>query len=161
MIKLRKKVFILNTILIIAILFVGCNYNLSNVSFKKTKPNNFYYTNILAKDLALESSYKCLIVNTNFSSEKELSKENVDTIKSMLSSLNKNNFITNKPADLPDKPVYKIFLTFNKEKFVVNVYNEKYACVYPWDGDFSMDYIDMTGVPISKNIYNLAKYIFN
>lgn len=157
---MKKISFFLNTLLIITILFTGCNYNFSNVSLKKTKPNNFYYTNILAKDLTLESSYKCIILNTNFYSEKELSKENVDTIKALLSSLNKNNFIS-KPADLPDKPDYKIFLTFSKEKFVVNVYNEKYICVYPWDGDFTMDYIDMTGVPASQNLYSLAKYIFN
>jgi hypothetical protein len=150
----------LNALLIIAILFVGCNYNFSNINFKRSKPNNFYYTNILAKDLTLESSYKCTILNTNFYSEKKLSKENVYTIKSMLRSLNKNNFIT-KPADLPNKPTYKIFLTFNKEKFVINVYNEKFICIYPWDGDFPMDYIDMTGIPVSQNLYKLAKYIFN
>lgn len=157
---MKKILFFLNTLFIITILFVGCNYNLSNVNFKKTKPNNFYYSNILAKDLTLESSYKCIMLNTNFYSEKELSKENVDTIKAMLRSFNKNNFIS-KPADLPEKPSYKIFLTFSKEKFAINVYNEKYICIYPWDGSFPMDYIDMTGVPVSQNLYNLAKYIFN
>jgi hypothetical protein len=158
--QLKKILLFLNTLFIITILFVGCNYNFSSINFQKTKPNNFYYTNVLAKDLTLESSYKCIILNTNFYSEKELSKENTDTIKAMLKSLNKNNFIS-KPTDLPAKPNYKIFLTFNKDKFIINVYNEKYLCIYPWDGSFPMDYIDMTGIPASQNLYSLAKYIFN
>lgn len=158
--RLKKILFFLNTLFIITILFTGCNYNFSNIKFQKTKPNNFYYTNALAKDLTLEPTYKCVILNTNFYNEKELSKENADTIKAMLKSLNKNNFIS-KPTDLAEKPSYKMFLTFNKEKFVINIYNEKYLSIYPWDGNFPMDYIDMTGVPASQNLYSLAKYVFN
>lgn len=156
-----KKILIsLCTLFIISILLVGCNYNFSNISFNKTKPNNFYYTNILAKNLTLESSVKCVILDTNFYKEKELSKENLDTIKSMLKTLNKNNFVS-KPKDIPEKPIYKMFFTFNKEKLVINVYSEKYLSVYPWDGNYSMDYIDMSSLPISLNLYNLCKFTFN
>lgn len=156
-----KKILIsLCTLFIISILLVGCNYNFSNISFNKTKPNNFYYTNILAKNLTLESSVKCVILDTNFYKEKELSKENLDTVKSMLKTLNKNNFIS-KPKDIPEKPIYKMFFTFNKEKLVINVYSEKYLSVYPWDGSYPMDYIDMSNLPISLNLYNLCKFTFN
>ncbi|MBI6873002.1 DUF4883 family protein [Clostridium aciditolerans] len=156
-----KKILIsLCTLFIISILLVGCNYNFSNINFNKTKPNNFYYTNILAKNLTLESSVKCVILDTNFYKEKELSKENLDTVKSMLKALNKNNFVS-KPRDIPEKPIYKMFFTFNKEKLVINVYSEKYLSVYPWDGNYSMDYIDMSSLPISLNLYNLCKFTFN
>lgn len=156
-----KKILIsFCTLIVISILFVGCNYNFSNISFKKNKPNNFYYTNILAKNLTLESSIKCVILDTNFYKQKELKKENIDTIKSMLKTLNKDNFVS-KPKDLPEKPVYKIFFTFNKEKLIINVYNERYLSVYPWDGNYSMDYIDMNKIPISLNLYSLCKFMFN
>ncbi|WML35270.1 DUF4883 family protein [Clostridium sp. OS1-26] len=156
-----KKILIpLCTLFIISILFVGCNYNFSNISFNKTKPNNFYYTNILAKNFALEPSAKCVILDTNFYKEKELSKENLDTVNSMLKALNKNNFIS-KPKDITEKPVYKMFFTFNKEKLVINVYSEKYLSVYPWDGNYPMDYIDMSSLPTSLNLYNLCKFMFN
>ena len=157
---MKKILFFIATLLIITTLFMGCNYNLNNISFIKTKPNNFYYTNILAKNLTLESQCNAIILNTNFYNEKELQKENVDTIKSMIKSINKNNFIS-RPKDLPEKPDYKIFLTFSKDKFIINVYTEKYLSIYPWDGSYPMDYIDMTNIPASLNIYSLAKYIFN
>ncbi|WP_243187053.1 DUF4883 family protein [Clostridium muellerianum] len=144
---------------IIAILFMGCNLNLSNIIYSKNKPNNFYYTNILAKNLTLEASYKCIILDTNLSKEKEVQNDNKFVVKNMLKSLNKNNFIQ-KPKDLPDKPAYKMFFTFNKDKLVVNVYNEKFISIYPWDGDYSMDYIDMSGVPLSLNLYSLCKFMF-
>ncbi|WP_318737002.1 DUF4883 family protein [Clostridium sp. JS66] len=156
-----KKIWLyLSMSFIIAILFVGCNYNLSNIMFNKNKPNNFYYTNLLAKDLTLETSYKCVAVDTNLSKEKEIDSENKLLFKNMLKSLNKNNFIA-KPKDLPDKPAYKIFFTFNKEKMVISVYNEKFISIYPWDGNYDMDYIDMNGVPLSLNLYSICKFIFN
>ncbi|MBC2580362.1 DUF4883 family protein [Clostridium sp. DJ247] len=157
---MKKVVLFSCTLFIITILLVGCNYNLNNISFKKTKPNNFYYTNILAKNFTLETSYKGTILDSNFYKEKELTKENMDIIKAMLKALNKSNFIL-KPKDLPSKPSYKMVLTFKKDKLVINVYNEKYLTIYPWDGDYPMDYIDMTNIPASLNLYSLSKYIFN
>jgi hypothetical protein len=158
-VRLKKILLSLYTLFIISVLFAGCNYKFNNISLNKNKPNNFYYTNILAKNLTLDSSVKCTVVDTNFFKEKDLPKENIDTVKLMLNVLNKNNFIS-KPKDIPEKPVYKIFFTFNKEKLIINVYNEKYLSIYPWDGNFPMDYIDMTGIPASLNLYSLCKFIF-
>ncbi|AKA70045.1 DUF4883 family protein [Clostridium scatologenes] len=156
-----KKIWLyLSMSFIIAIIFVGCNYSFSNIMYNKNKPNNFYYTNLLAKDLTLETSYKCIALDTNLCKEKEIDSENKLIFKNMLKSLNKNNFIA-KPKDLPSKPAYKIFFTFNKEKMVISVYNEKFISIYPWDGNYDMDYIDMNGVPISLNLYSLCKFIFN
>lgn len=156
---MKKKFFYIYTSFIIAILFMGCNYNLGNIILNKNKPNNFYYTNLLAKNLTLESSYKCITLDTNLYKEKELKNDNKIIIKNMLKILNKNNFIS-KPKDLSDKPAYKMFFTFNKDKMVVNIYNEKFISIYPWDGTYTMDYIDMSGLPASLNLYNLCKFVF-
>lgn len=158
-VQLKKISTYLCTLFIISILFVGCNYKFDNISINKNKPNNFYYTNILAKNLTLDSSVKCTALDTNFYKEKDLQKENLDTAKLMLKAVNKSNFIS-KPKDIPEKPAYKIFFTFSKEKLVINIYNEKYLSIYPWDGNYPMDYIDMTGIPASLNLYNLCKFIF-
>jgi hypothetical protein len=161
--KLKKKFILLCTLIIISILLIGCNYNindLSNIIFNPNKPNNFYYTNILAKNLALETSCKVTILDTNFYKEKELNKDNINIIRYLLKNLNKNNFIS-KPKALTSKPIYKIYLTFSKDKFVINVYSDKYIAIYPWDGNYPMDYIDMKGIPASLNLYSLCKYLFN
>lgn len=143
---------------------MGCtikigNYTISNFSVTKKKPNNFYYTNNFAKNLTLESSFKANALDTNFYKEKELSKEDVDTIKSFTKALKKANFIE-KPKELPDKPSYKLFFTFSKEKYVINIYNERYIAIHPWDGIYPMDYIDMNGIQPLYNLFNLCEYLY-
>lgn len=133
---------------------------MDNSLFTTKKPNNFYYTNLLAKNLTLSSYLKCIIEENNFHKETELKDENITDIKNMLNYLSKTSFI-DKPKDLPQKPAYIIYFTFNKEKLVINVYNEKYLSIYPWDGNYPMDYVDITKVPVSLNLYYLGKYIFN
>ncbi|HID0886129.1 TPA: DUF4883 family protein, partial [Clostridium botulinum] len=59
------------------------------------------------------------------------------------------------------KPLYKIFFTFEKDKYIINVYNKQYISVYPFDGNFSMDYIDMNNIPEAYNLYNLCNFLFN
>jgi hypothetical protein len=150
-------------LILLPVIFVGCtfkigSYTINNFNVTKKKPNNFYYTNNLAKNLTLESSFKINLLDTNFYKEKELSKEDIDTVKKFTKALKKPNFIE-KPKDLPEKPAYKLFFTFSKEKYVVNVYDEKYLSVQPWDGNYSMDYIDMEGIQPLYNLFGLCNYI--
>ena len=151
----RKKIFLTIILILLPMLLLGCDIN-----FNGRKANNFYYTNLLAKGLTLETSYKCSIVDTNFYKETVLSKDDAYTIKKFTKALNKNSFIE-RPKDLPQKPKYKIIIVFSKEKYVINVYNEKFVSVFPWDGSFPMDYIDMSKIQVSYNLYGLCKYIDN
>jgi len=144
-------------------LLSGCNfklgkYTVNNFNITEDKPFIFYYTNELAKNITLEPKYKCNIIDTNFYSKKVLSPEDCETVHNFIKSLRKSNYIT-KPSDLPSKPDYKMYFTFSKEKYVIDVYNEKYLSVYPWDGNYTADYLDMTGVYNSYNLYGLCKYL--
>jgi hypothetical protein len=159
---LRKKLYII-LLLLLPLVFTGCsiklgNYTINNFTVVKKKPNNLYYTNNLARDLTLEDSVKIRLLDTNFYKEKDLAKEDIDTVKNFVKALRKTNFIE-KPEQLPEKPAYKLYLTFNKEKYVIDVYTEKYISVYPWDGSFNMDYIDMEGIQPLYNIFGLCKYL--
>lgn len=157
---MKKLLYFLFTALIISILLAGCNYDFDNAIYMHKKPNNFYYTNILSQSMASEPSYKCSVLNVNFYKRKDLDSKNTAIITSFIKSLSKKNFIS-KPQNLNSKPLYKIFFTFNNNKMVMNIYDQQYLSVYPWDGNYSMDYIDMKGLPIALNIYNLCDYIFN
>jgi predicted aminopeptidase len=106
----------------------------------------------------MESSFKINVLDTNFYKEKELSQEDIEIIKNFSKSLKISNFIE-KPKELPEKPSYKLFITFKKEKYIINVYNEKYLSVYPWDGIYPMDYIDMEGIQAHYNLFSLCKYL--
>ena len=72
---MKKILYILITI-IFSFTIYGCNLNLPS----HKKPYNFYYTNLLAKNLTLESKYECRILDTNFYKEQYLTKEEDTTI---------------------------------------------------------------------------------
>lgn len=150
------------TLLTIFLCFIlsGCNLVIPIDTLKGKKPNNFYYTNLLAKNLALEKNYKCTVLETNFYKGKEFNEEDRKLLENFFKLLNKNNFI-NKPKDLKEKPLYKIFFTFKKSKYIINIYNEKYISVQPFDGDYTMDYIDIQNIPEAYNLYNLSKFMFH
>lgn len=129
----------------------------------KKKPNNFYYTNLLAKNLTLCTNHKITILDTNFYKTKDLCKEDVKTLKNFLKELRKPNFVA-KPISLNTKPKYKIFFSFkgdsNENKYVINIYDDKYISTYPWDGNWEMDYINTKTIPQRFNLYSLCKNTF-
>ena len=142
-------------LILLIILFTSCSNPIN-----KEKGNKYYYTNEVSKHLTLDKNISGHTMDTNFYKEIELSKDSITTIKDFIGNLKSENFV-DLPKDLPDKPNYKLYLNFDKEKYVINVYTEKYISIYPWDGDYSMDYIDMTGVHINYNLYGLCTNSFS
>lgn len=135
---------------------IGCSFN-KNI-FTKSKPNNYYYTTLLMKDLSLETPVELYTLYMNFYKKKDFSKEDITTLGDFFNSLNEDNFIE-KPGNLPEKPMYKIFFTFSENKYVINVYDENIISIYPWDGSYAMDYIDTSKMYKAYNLYGLCKYL--
>ncbi|MBZ9688334.1 DUF4883 family protein [Clostridium estertheticum] len=136
----------------------GCKYKFNKNIFIKNKPNTYYYTNLLMKDLSLEKPTELYALYMNFYKKKDFSVGDLSTFTDFFKSLNTDSFIQ-KPANLTNKPIYKIFLTFSKNKYIINVYNENLISIYPWDGGYSMDYIDTTKMYKAYNLYGLCKYL--
>lgn len=159
-----KRIYIYFFILLlISFSFLGCsvkigNYIINDFTITKSKPNNYYYTNNMLKKLTLGFSVKINVLDTNFYKEKELSKDDIDIVKSFGKSL-KTSYFIDKPEELPEKPAYKLFITINNDKYVINVYDERYLSVYPWDGTYPMDYIDMKEIQAHYNLFGLCKYL--
>lgn len=151
---MKRYIKNLFTYVLIVSIFTSCTYPLDN-----NKSNNYYYTNLVAKHIKLNNKLDIKVMDTNFYKELDLSKDNISTIKNFINNLKGTNFI-NKPADLPKKPEYKLYLKFTKAKYVINVYSERYITIYPWDGNLTMDYIDMNGIYTNYNLYGLCKSIF-
>lgn len=148
--------------LIILILILICSMFISlRLYLNKKKPSNYYYTNLLAKNIALCSKHNIQVLDTNFYKTEALTSEDIQIVKSFLNSLRKPNFIE-KPVSLNGKPEYKLFFTFSEtnEKYVINVYSKDLISIHPWDGEFTMDYITMSGIPLRYNLYSLSKYAF-
>lgn len=155
--KINKLIYII-IIIYLSISLTSCNFDANSTELlKKQKPDNFYYTNLLTRDIKFENSYLGIILDTNFYKEHTLSKDESDIAKNFILSLNTKSFVS-KPNDLPEKPPYKIYFTFKTDKYVIEVFNGRYVSVYPWDGSYNKDYIDMSNTPDSYNLFLLCKY---
>jgi hypothetical protein len=145
----------------LALFLIGGILLCTNLYLNRKKPNNYYYTNLLAKNLTLNEDVNVRVLDTNFYKTESFNNEDIESIKSFLKELRKPNFIS-KPVFLTQKPEYKIFFDFTKinEKYVINIYNNEYISVQPWDGDFSMDYINMKNISPRYNLYSLGKNAF-
>lgn len=137
---------------------IGCSYKFNKSIFTKNKRSNYYYTNLLMKDLSQQDPIELYTLYMNFYKKKDFSKEDLSTFTEFFNSLNNDSFVA-KPANLPSKPIYKVFLKFSKNKYVINVYNENLISIYPWDGDYSMDYINTSKMYKAYNLYGLCKYL--
>lgn len=150
--KLKSKIFLL--LISICILFSGCNLSLNN-----SKPSNYYYTDQLYKDLMSSTKHNIYIVDTNFYKKITLNKEEENAVNGFMKNLSTKYFIS-KPKDIPNIPKYKMYFTFQNSKYVINVYNEKYICIFPWDGQYSIDYADISKVPLEYNLFSICNYIY-
>ncbi|HCW03981.1 MAG TPA: hypothetical protein DGK91_05240 [Clostridium sp.] len=147
---------LLSSILIISI---GCSSDRLKYTLNRQKPNTYYYTAMLAKDIKANGISNVLALETNLNKERNLKDEDVKTLISFFNLIKTKNFLQAAP-DLPKKPEFKFYISSGNDKYVVNVYNEKYIGIFPWDGNYSMDYIDMTEVKPLYNLYNLCKYMY-
>lgn len=152
-----KKLYIILLCFFIMILFSGCNK--ISIKFNK-KPTNSYYSEELKGNFNSYGIDNVTAFEVNYSKEIPVDENDAEIINKFISSIDNTAYIL-KPSDLPEKSKYKLFITFNNnKKYVIDVFNEKFVAVYPWDGNYSPDYIDMTDVHTLYNLYGLCKYLF-
>ena len=152
---LKKKLLIIIMLIIFLFNFTGCSF-ITNF-LNDEKPTNFYYTNGLITFYKQEKPESVTIFYSDLYKERSLDKKNYVEIENFLNEL-KSEFFIEKPSNLAEVPAYKIYVEFEKIKYVINVYNEKYISIYPWDGKYDMDFVDMTKIPLAYNLYGLCKY---
>jgi hypothetical protein len=154
-----KRVLSLILLFSILLTFSSCSNGALKYSLKEKKPNTYYYSDLLIKEIKAHGISNVLVLETNLNKEKNLKDEDIKILISFFNSIKTKNFLTSAP-ELPKKPEYKFYLTIDGDKFVINVYNEKYIGIFPWDGAYSMDYIDMSDVKPLYNLYNQCKYLY-
>jgi len=110
------------------------------------------------KDLSLENPTELYALYMNFYKKKDFSKEDLSTFTEFFNSLNNDSFIET-PVNLTSKPIYKIFIKFSENKYVINIYNDNLLSIYPWDGDYRMDYLNTSKMYKAYNLYGLCKYL--
>lgn len=155
---MKKKLFVMILITLLANL-TGCNIKSTDLPLVTKKPNTYYYTKQLSNQIESKVKLTGMVLETNLHKEIELTSEGMEIITGFLKNIKTKNFIE-KPSDLPDKPQYRIYINGSNDKYIINVYNEKYSSVQPWDGVYSMDYIDMSNVYTLYNLHGLCKHLY-
>ena len=156
---MKKILSILILLILLSISITSCTIKPTDIPITKKKPNNYYYTNLLAQSIKDDNSPKITLFEINLHKDKDLPKEGIENLLGFFKNIKQRNFI-NKPTILPSKPQFKMYIITRGEKYVINVYNEKFISIYPWDGVYSMDYIDTTNLYTLYNLYGLCKYYF-
>lgn len=152
----------LATILLIISIFaiaIGCSNDRLKYTLDRQKPNTYFYTDKLVKSINANGISNVLALETNLNKERNLKDEDIKTLISFFNLIKTKNFLESQPQ-LPKKPAFKFYISSGNDKYVINIYNEKYISIFPWDGNYSMDYIDMSEVKPLYNLYNLCKYMY-
>lgn len=151
---MKNKLLIL-ILIICVICFSGCSK--MNQLLNKDKPSLKYYTESLNKKLLIEKPLSIKVFYKEFFDEFTFPETEKTDILSFINILNDKNFIE-KPDDLPDTYKYKVYLEFKDCKYALTIFDEKYISIYSWDGDYEVDYADMSDIPLQLNLYSICKY---
>lgn len=169
-----KKSILLAIFLIIMIL-PGCVFNKPEYIKNATKPNNSFYTKEVYSKLKHNEEFTLELFNPNLYKYYAIDKEDSDILLSFIESLTAENYLSSEDnaedetdADetsnnsLKDLlPKYKLSITFDNSKFIINVYSKELVTLYPWDGVYEEDIISLKNVSDHANIYEFCHYIEN
>ncbi|SHI89728.1 DOmain of unknown function [Clostridium cavendishii DSM 21758] len=154
---MKKRMLLIFIVLNFSIALYGCSdpkyINLEN------KPHKGYYTELLYKAVK-DNNYDFTMLDTNLYKNVIVKDEDKYILKSTIKSLTTNNFI-DKPTDLKEKPMYKLFINQNSKKYVINIYSNNIISVFPWDGNFPEDFVDLKTVPDAYKLEQFCKYVYD
>lgn len=154
--KILRYIFLLIIILILQ----GCAFDdPMYIHFEKKNSPNYYLTEI-ASNLGNSTPYTLELFDTNLYKTIPIAEDEGKIIKNFIQNLTSDSYETTN--EIPEKEVYQLRITFdNGENYIFKIYNESIVTVYPWDGIFSEDIVDMKNVPQRYNLYDFCTYIKN
>ncbi|WP_010291684.1 DUF4883 family protein [Clostridium senegalense] len=153
-----KRLSVIICVIFMSVTLTGCSSDLKFI-FKKEKPSINFYTENLINSYIENPPTEVSVFDVNMYKQQTLTEEQSFDVLKFMNSLKKDYALEKDSVDLSDEKItYKVFITFDNCKYVINVYNEKYISIYPWDGNHSKDYMDISQVPIAYNVYGLCKY---
>lgn len=151
---MNKKLTLI-LILLILLTCTGCTNIKTYLNNEKPKIN--YYTDNLIKSIATNPPTSISVFYREFFKEFDFPPAECEDILGFINSLDESCFIS-KPSDLPDAYKYKVYIECPDTKYALTIYDEKYISIYSWDGKYDVDYVNITNVPVSYNIYSICKY---
>ena len=149
--------FIIITLLILSL--QGCVFDDPRYLNIKSKPNDYYYSSLIYKNLKNDEPFTLKVFDTDFYKYYTVDEEDKDILLSFFESLNNDNYLAE--LETSETAKYELCIEFSKEKYVINIYDNSSVTLYPWDGNFSEDKITMEGVSTYNNLYSFCSYVIN
>ena len=159
-----KKMKLLMIIFIFPLFVMSCNKNfIENIKtpLRITKPSANFYTNHLIRSIKDSNNVHISIFYTETGKNKTFSNENMKKFKEFLEYIKPVNFLNeNKNSIDLKEPKYRLTISINqKNSFIINVFNNSYLTIHPWDGVYSPDVLDISNFHEGINLYNLCDFI--
>jgi len=148
-----KKTSLLIIIFIFSVIAISCTIPAKN------KSSNYYYTSKLLQKLNEDKKIEIKVLNMSYYKVKLLSSEEVGTVLNYLKSVSKGDFIKSSKTEI--KPIYRLYISFKDETYVIDIFNKEDISIFPYDGNFQQDDIKMNSKYKCYNLYYLCKNIFN
>lgn len=150
-------------IFIICFFLMGCVLDDPKYITFKTKPTAYYYSDELFSNIKENNSYTIQVFDCNLYKYYNIDQNDYDILDSFLTSLRTENYLSDFPEDMKNNgPVYRIIVTFDSSKFIINAYSNTLVTIHPYDGAFLEDIIDCsTNVSLRDNIYDFCIYVIN
>ena len=148
-----KKLFIF-IFIFITTLFISC----SNIEYSRnaTKPIENYYTKTI-KSLKSETIKEIKLIENKFYKEVILDKTSSNLILEMISSLDESKIVEALNDNV--ECLFKLHIESNTNKYVIDVYGNDIISVYPWDGIYEKDFIDISELPLSLKAESICNFI--
>ena len=149
--------FIITTLLILSL--QGCVFDNPRYLNLKSKPNDYYYSSLIYKNLKNNKDFTLKVIDRAFYKYYPVDETDKDILLNFFESLNNKNYLSE--LETTDSAKYELCIEFSNEKYIINVYDSSSVTLYPWDGNFSEDKISMEGVSTYNNLYSFCSYIIN
>lgn len=157
---MRKLKFL--SFLLVILLLPGCVFDEPEYIKNNTKPNNYFYTNEIYGKLKKNENFSLELFNSDLYKYYEVDTDDHDILLSFIESLRSENYhdeLTSEQKDL--LPKYKLIIKFDNSKFIINIFNDNLATIYPWDGVYSEDVISFEGMSDNSNLFEFCHYVEN
>ena len=146
---------------IIILCFLLLSFNLiscSNIEYSshKAKPTKYYYSENL-KTLANNEIKQIKLIENKFYKEVILDKNTTNLIIEMINELNFEAIA--QPLSNDIECLFKLHIESNTEKYVIDVYGNDIISIYPWDGIYEKDFLDISTLPLSLQAESICNFI--
>lgn len=127
------------------------------IHFEQKKMPNYYLAEI-ALNISKKIPFTVNVYDCNVCNSIKLDDNESNIIPNFIKSLSTDSYL--EESAFTDTVQFKLIITFsNSQTFLINIYNESIATVYPYDGIFPPDIVDMNTVAPRYNLLDFCSFI--